>query len=245
MKTKICSTCKIRKPISEFTKKSKNEDGLNCQCKECVKKYRERTKDRDKEWREKNKEKLKKKSKKYYLDNKEKIKARVKKYVEENKEAKKQADREYLLKNREKLLQYKKNYYRENKKRLLMAHKEWEKKNKNKINLNQRLKRKNNKSFQLLRALRNRMYDVLKGRTKSDTTKNLLGCSIEDFKKHLEKQFKPGMTWDNYGRKGWHIDHIKPCAKFDFSKESEQRKCFNYTNLQPLWWHENLSKGKK
>jgi hypothetical protein len=50
------------------------------------------------------------------------------------------------------------------------------------------------------------------------------------------------MNWDNYGFYGWHIDHIRPCASFDLSKPSEQRKCFNYTNLQPLWATENWGK---
>ena len=60
---------------------------------------------------------------------------------------------------------------------------------------------------------------------------------------HLEAQFKPGMTWDNYGLKGWHVDHIRPCASFDLRDPEQQRRCFHYTNLQPLWAEENLKKG--
>ena len=71
----------------------------------------------------------------------------------------------------------------------------------------------------------------------------LVGCSIDQLKQHLEFQFKPGMTWNNYGK--WHVDHKKPCASFDLSKPSEQRKCFNWKNLQPLWAEENLSKGAR
>jgi len=70
----------------------------------------------------------------------------------------------------------------------------------------------------------------------------LVGCSIDQLKQHIEKQFKKGMSWDNWGIYGWHIDHIKPCASFDLTKESEQKKCFHYTNLQPLWAKENLKK---
>jgi len=50
------------------------------------------------------------------------------------------------------------------------------------------------------------------------------------------------MTWENYGK--WHIDHILPCSSFDMSKESEQRKCFHYTNQRPLWKKENLSRAR-
>jgi hypothetical protein len=74
-------------------------------------------------------------------------------------------------------------------------------------------------------------------------TEELLGCSIENLKKHLEKQFTQGMSWKNYGK--WHVDHIKPCANFDLSKKTEQQKCFNYNNLQPLWAVDNLKKGVK
>ena len=83
------------------------------------------------------------------------------------------------------------------------------------------------------------------GTSKSAATLELLGCSVEELKKHLENQFIKGMTWNNYGLHGWHIDHIKPCASFDLTKEEEQRKCFHYTNLQPLWAKDNLSKSNK
>jgi hypothetical protein len=59
---------------------------------------------------------------------------------------------------------------------------------------------------------------------------------------HLQLQFRDGMSWNNYGRV-WHVDHIKPCASFNLLDESEQLKCFHYSNLQPLFAHENLVKG--
>jgi hypothetical protein len=70
----------------------------------------------------------------------------------------------------------------------------------------------------------------------------MLGCTIEELWKHLEKKFKPGMTKENHGK--WHVDHIIPCAIFDLSKPEEQIKCFHYTNLQPLWAIDNIRKGK-
>ena len=71
----------------------------------------------------------------------------------------------------------------------------------------------------------------------------MLGCSIDELKGYLESKFENGMSWENYGKGGWHIDPIKPCASFDLRSELNQKKCFHYTNLQPLWWEDNLSKG--
>jgi hypothetical protein len=96
----------------------------------------------------------------------------------------------------------------------------------------------------ILINMRTRICKVIKGKVKSDTTKNLLGCSLDEFLIHIEKQFKPGMTFENYGCHGWHIDHIIPCATFDLSRPYHQKICFHYTNLRPMWEKENISKGK-
>ena len=75
------------------------------------------------------------------------------------------------------------------------------------------------------------------------TTMNILGIDLDGFKKHLEQQFKDGMSWDNYGLHGWHIDHIIPISTA--LTEEDVILLNHYTNLQPLWWYENLSKGNK
>ena len=85
-----------------------------------------------------------------------------------------------------------------------------------------------------------RQYKDLK---KTFSTLELLGCSIDEFVKFIEAKFTEGMTWDNYGE--WHIDHIKPCVSFVLTDMEQQKLCFHYTNLQPLWQHDNLSKGSK
>jgi AraC-like DNA-binding protein len=71
----------------------------------------------------------------------------------------------------------------------------------------------------------------------------LVGCSPEELRQHIEKQFEPGMSFENYGE--WHVDHIRPCASFDLSKADQMSECFNWRNLQPLWAFENISKGAK
>ena len=81
------------------------------------------------------------------------------------------------------------------------------------------------------------------GASKSNTTCELLGCTVAYAYAWLEIQFQSGMTWDNYG--DWHIDHIRPCASFDLTDPEQQRQCFHYSNLQPLWAKDNLSKSDK
>jgi len=71
--------------------------------------------------------------------------------------------------------------------------------------------------------------------------KELLGCSIEDLIRHLESRFTSGMSWENRGQ--WHVDHIRPCASFDLTDFDQQRVCFHYTNLQPLWGRDNRKKA--
>jgi hypothetical protein len=106
---------------------------------------------------------------------------------------------------------------------------------------------KNDPIYKITCCLRGRIIRVLNGKNKSDRTIKLIGCSPEQLKIHLESKFLPGMTWENhgFGNDKWHVDHIKPCRSFDLSESEQQRQCFNYKNLQPLWQFENLSKGAK
>jgi hypothetical protein len=71
---------------------------------------------------------------------------------------------------------------------------------------------------------------------------DLLGCSVEECKQHLEFQFKPEMNWNNYGNI-WEIDHIKPCSNFDLTNTEQQKQCFHYTNLQPLFKTSGIAKN--
>lgn len=82
-----------------------------------------------------------------------------------------------------------------------------------------------------------------KNATKSKSTLELPGCELSFLKGYLESKFEAGMNWENHGE--WHIDHIKPCNSFNLVDIEEQKKCFHYTNLQPLWKLDNLSKGSK
>ena len=133
-------------------------------------------------------------------------------------------------------------YYETNKEKVSEYKKEWALKNKESINQRYRNYRQNDINYKIKQNLRKRISTVLSGKSKSQTTLSLLGCSLEFFKIYIEQKFKDGMTWDNYGL--WHIDHIIPCYSFDLTIPSNQQACFHYTNLQPLWASENCKKNK-
>lgn len=97
--------------------------------------------------------------------------------------------------------------------------------------------------YKLKNALRRRVYNALKNGWKSGSAVDDLGCTIEELKKHLEDQFESGMSWDNWSKTGWHIDHIKPLSSFDLTNPEEFKKACHYTNLQPMWAEDNLRKG--
>ena len=188
----------------------------------------------------KDKEKGKEYYKQYYLDNKEYFRQ----YTLDNKEKRKQCNKQYYFKNREKIKEERKQYYLDNQEKI----KKWKLNNKEKIRKTRREYEKNRLKtdpiFKIIRYQRRRMRAALKGEFKCKSTIELLGCSAEECWNHLEQQFKPGMTRDNYGL--WHVDHIIPCASFDdLSDTKQQKKCFHYTNLQPLWAIDNMKKGAK
>jgi Prasinovirus endonuclease VII len=185
-------------------------------------------------WRKENHNKIIKQQKKYFIKNKEKIIKYKKEEYQKNIEKYKEKGKLYRKNNRKKFLEYAKMYLQNPK-------------NKKRKNERRRERYKTDIKYKLECNLRNRIRIAIKRGFKSKTTINLLGCSLEYLKQHLESQFKPGMTWKNYGfgDNKWHIDHIKPCSSFDLSKPEEQCKCFNYKNLQPLWQHDNLTKSNK
>ena len=194
----------------------------------------------------KDKEKKKEYSKQYRLNNKEKIKQ----YRLNNKEYMKQ----WRLNNKEKIKEFMRQYRLDNDEKIKIGRKKWSLNNKEKIkqwrldNRDYFNKYHQNRSkidpiFKFIKNQRRRMWAALKGKNKSKSTIKLLGCSIEECWNHLEQRFKPGMTRDNYGL--WHVDHIIPCASFDFNDPEQQKKCFHYTNLQPLWAIDNIKKRAK
>lgn len=172
---------------------------------------------KNKNYRVNNYEKYLTNRQRHYSQNIEKFREQKVKSAKKYKDKKRKYDIQYRLNHKITITQYKK---------------KWEEKN------------KNNPVYKIKKNLRRRVHHALNGLNKSDNTFKLIGCSPEQFKTYIESLFESGMSWDNYGLDGWHIDHIIPCYKFDLTKEEEQRKCFHYSNQRPLWAKDNLSRPR-
>lgn len=157
--------------------------------------------------------------------------------------------KKYRVKHRQKYCRYQRNYRLRHLEDCVERDCAYRQKNKAKLReyyrVRQAFRLKSDVSFRLLQRLRNRIWDALKGRSKEKSLKCLLGCTLTELISHLEIRFEPGMSWENYGLHGWHIDHIRPCASFDLTDPEQQKACFHYTNLQPLWAKDNLRKGAR
>ena len=184
--------------------------------------YHETNKEKRKVWRKVNRDKLKIQKKINYNLNKDKIKIQQKNSYQRNKEKRKA----YRDTNKEKLKSYR---VANNEKRNVYVLK----------------KKKTDIQYKLKSSLRTRLHQAINGNFKSGSAVKDLGCSIEELKLHLESKFQPGMSWDNWDRYGWHIDHIKPLASFDLTDRNQLLEACHYTNLQPLWAKDNIIKSDK
>jgi hypothetical protein len=236
---KACSKCKEEKELDCFYTQYKKSNRKHSQCKDCMrasmKLYREKNdklvKERKKIYRDNNKDKISQHDKEYQAKNKDKIAKKSKEYRDTHKDKLKARSQSYYQRNREQILSKVKAYTEQNREKILKYKSEWQKNNYTPYR-------------RVVKSLRRRILGVLNGTNKSASTLELLGCSFDEFIKYIENQFTDGMTWDNYGKYGWHLDHIKECYTFDLTKPEEQQKCFHYTNLRPLWAKDNLSRPR-
>ena len=132
-------------------------------------------------------------------------------------------------------------YYHANKEKKLA----YDRRNRSKVYAGRRERYRIDLNYKLTCNLRSRLYGALRRNTKSASTLVLLGCSVEELKAHIEAQFTEGMSWERVMTGEIHIDHIRPCASFDLSASEQQRQCFHYSNLQPLWAEDNFKKSKR
>ena len=242
MNEKFCKYCNLTKNLDDYNKCSFTSDGLQYRCRECEKKYKQENKEKIKNRmklyhskpeikeirhlsyleRYKNcKEKMLEKSKLWRKNNKEKINVKRKQKYNENLELSRQKANQKRLNN----LEYYRKYQRE-----------WTKR-----------KRQENPRYSIEHRLRNRILDALKRQNgkKAYKTIDLIGCNIDFFLKYIESLFIEGMSWNEFRNRNIEIDHILPCCQFNLLDENEQKKCFNYKNLRPIWKEDHYIKSKE
>ena len=236
---KICKKCGIERDYSEFyvgrrVCKScfvqKNREYYEAHTKEIVNRRhthyqddRERILDQKKEYYRARVEDMAVKNRKYQQSHKEEINARARNRWAINSGQVKDKKRLYNEKNKLKLriywLQYAKYRY------------------------------KNDLQFKLARVVRGRLRSAIKGFFvgRKPRTEQLVGCSVENLIKHIESKFTEGMSWANHGCGSgfWCLDHIKPLASYDLTNREQALNASHYTNLQPLWWMDNIKKSDK
>jgi hypothetical protein len=221
---KICSKCQEDKPLEEFATDKRGKFGKRSDCKKCncvsrcqyQKENLSKVLIKNEKWRQKNQ--------KHYTQWQQNYAPRRRALVRNR------YNNDSIFRN-SRLKQVQE--YRNNPK------------NKIKIRTTQRklaTQYRQNPQWRLIQNLRRRLSFVLHGQRKADTSQKLIGCTWQEVRVHLERQFKPNMSWENYGK--WHVDHIKPCYLFDLSDPIQQRACFHFSNLQPLWAKDNFIKGK-
>jgi len=169
-----------------------------------------------------------------------------------NIEQRKEYEKEYRLKNKERIRGVKKEYYLKNieyfkeyRLKTKEYQKEWSLKNREYLRGYERNKYRTNINFKLRRICRTRIRHALKGISKSASTMELIGCTPNELRRHIESLFEPWMTWENQGLGGWDIEHKKAMSNFNLIDPEQQRACCNWSNLQPMEHIANIKKGNK
>jgi len=246
---KKCSTCSELKSLDCFCKNKTKKNGSS-QCRVCVREgnrlYRQQNqakiKERKKRYYAQNKEYVDKKNKQYYEQNPLLTKEYFRDYHQQNKERISKRAKVYRQKNQINISEQKKEHYRDNKEKILSRNTKWRNKNKYQVS-------KTNLKWQqenpIACNLRKRLNKVVKKGHKTGSAVRDLGCSIKFLMEHLRSLLQPGMTMEMLSTSKVHIDHIKPLAKFDLTDRKQLLEACHYTNLQPLWAKDNLSKGAK
>jgi hypothetical protein len=237
---KICSKCSEEKDVCEFHKHNREKDGFHTFCKICRKSI-------CKKYYDDNRELINVQRSKKYYENHEKNLLKDRERIKNEREKRLENSKKYYENNKDKVTEYKKRHYELNKEKYLKKSKDWVINNKERakksVNERNKIRKKEDILFKLRTKLKTDIYISLKKRKKSKTLEQIIGLSVDDYKKYIENQFEDWMTWENWGLYTWHIDHIVPLSSA--KTEEEVYLLWNYTNLRPLSANENLKKGKK
>jgi len=229
--SKICHGCTISKKAGDFSPSRHTKDGLKNVCKAC-------RCEEEKKRRLNNPEKMKVLAKRRYEKHKNKI-LLIQKLDRQNNPLK------YKIRDHEK---YEKN---KDKSEFQATKLKWRMDNLEKINANNFNRYHNDIEFKLRSLMRSRINLAVDRGSKAGSAVRDLGCTIKEFKIYIETKFYPNprtgelMTWKNWTRDGWHLDHIRPLAKFNLENPKDLKEAASYRNYQPLWWFENIAKSDK
>lgn len=199
-----------------------------------ISQLRERVRLYMRRWRANNQEHLRRYTREFRKNNPERFSMYRKRYLEKNPDRVLELRKRSYQRRKEEVLSRNREYYRRNRTAIIRQKTEYE-----------RLRKQKDPAFKCLKLLRNRIIEVLKYQTtiRSSRIKELIGCDREFLVRWIEAKFTEGMTWQNHGVKGGNLDHMRPCASFDLTDPEQQRACFHYTNLQPLWERDNKIKS--
>ena len=201
----------------------------------------EKSREVSRRWLERNREKARESQAKRYLRDREKVIAAACEYAKRNRDKINETNRRRRLLDPEKHNARSRKWYHD----ACKQGGEWADKRRRRLAEYMRLKRNTDPAFLVADRLRRRINSALSstGASKSGRLVDVSGCSVQELVAHIEKQFLPGMTWEN--RRKWHIDHIVPCSAFDLTDESQQAVAFHYKNLRPVWASSNQRKHAK
>lgn len=238
---KICTKCKENKLLEDFNKRKESKDGHQWWCRKCLSQQRLEHPDR------KARNELVKRcmrAKRTNLEFKEIEKQKNRVYHQKQKQ-----NNDYVpwgAKNKDRDNARRRKKYAEDRDRIRAYQNNWNKENQEKMTTYKRdyarEQRATNPQFNIRHRITNRIRDALIKEHQSLSSLELLGCTIVEYKKYLEGLFTEGMTWELFLKAKIHIDHKIPCCSFDLIDPEQQKKCFHYTNTQPLWEKDNLRK---
>lgn len=212
--TKFCSKCKTDKPKTEFRQKSGRPVGqLESWCRGCKLIGAQSWKERHPE---RTRELSRKSAAEFFRRNPDRVRENARERYWRNPGEGKNRTKVWQSENTDRVKELKRNRMRQ--------------------------RREQDLDFKILTNIRSRISSALRAGSKGLTTVEILGCDWPSFREWIQKQFLPGMSWENYGA-AWHIDHIRPCASFFLENELQQRLCFHHSNLRPLWKQDNLKKS--
>ena len=225
---KVCTECRTPKLLDEFYIDRAKRDCHTVRCKTCLSKsqarYRknnpEKAQKYHKEWYSIHKEESQKKSSAWKKANPEKRCEQVSRWRKANPEKVNKINKKWRTANPEKAKTYARKF---------MA------------------KKLSTLQGRLAHKISNAIRISLHGNKAGRHWEGLVNYTLDDLKRHLEKQFKDGMSWENYGKDGWWIDHIIPISVFNFEKSEDDdfKRCWALSNLRPLWAVDNIRKSDK